>query len=146
MREMFGCEVGLSDHSMGVGVAIASVSMGATVIEKHFTLDRSDGGVDSAFSMEPDEMKTLVIESERAWQSLGKVSYGPNKKEIQSRKYRRSLYIVEDMKSGDIISPQNMRAIRPGFGLPPKFADIVMGRAVSKDIKRGTSLTWDLLD
>tara|TARA_B110000879_G_scaffold178122_1_gene233130 strand:+ start:510 stop:1550 length:1041 start_codon:yes stop_codon:yes gene_type:complete len=145
MREMFGCEVGLSDHSMGTGVSVASVAMGATVIEKHFTLNRSDGGIDSAFSMEPGEMKSLVVESERAWESLGTISYGPGKKEIQSRQYRRSLYIVEDIKAGSIITEKNMRAIRPGLGLPTKYYDVVLGKKVSKDVARGTALSWDLL-
>lgn len=146
MREMFGCEVGLSDHSMGIGVSVASVAMGATVIEKHFTLNRSDGGIDSAFSMEPSEMKSLVVESERAWQSLGTISYGPGEKEMQSRQYRRSLYIVEDIKAGGIITEQNMRAIRPGLGLPTKYYDVVLGKKVDRDVARGTAVCWDLLD
>ena len=146
MRKMFGCEVGLSDHSMGTGVSVASVAMGATVIEKHFTLDRNDGGVDSAFSMEPHEMKALVVESERAWESLGAITYGPGEKEIHSRKYRRSLYIVEDMKAGDIISKDNMRAIRPGLGLPTKYYNDLLGKKVKNDVSRGTGLTWDLIN
>lgn len=143
MREMFGCEVGLSDHSMGIGVSVASVAMGATVIEKHFTLDRSDGGVDSVFSMEPQEMASLVIESERAWESLGKVSYGPSEKEKQSRQYRRSLYIVEDIQAGQEITTKNVRAIRPGLGLPTKYSEMFLGKRASKDLKRGTPLDWD---
>lgn len=146
MRKMFGCEVGLSDHSMGTGVAVASVAMGASVIEKHFTLSRSDGGVDSDFSMEPSEMKSMVLESKRAWQSIGSISYGPSKKELNSRKYRRSLYIVEDIKSGSVITEKNMRAIRPGLGLPTKYYDVVLGKKVGRDIERGTALSWDLLD
>lgn len=146
MREMFGCEVGLSDHSMGTGVSIASVAMGATVIEKHFTLNRSDGGIDSAFSMEPSEMESLVVESERAWQSVGTVSYRPGEKEIQSRQYRRSLYIVEDIKAGEVITEKNMRAIRPGLGLPTKYYDVVLGKKVGRDVTRGTAVCWDLLD
>jgi len=146
MREMFGCEVGLSDHSMGIGVSVASVAMGATVIEKHFTLNRSDGGIDSAFSMEPSEMKSLVVEFERAWQSVGTISYGPGEKEMQSRQYRRSLYIVEDIKAGGIITKQNMRAIRPGLGLPTKYYDVVLGKKVDRDVARGTAVCWDLLD
>jgi pseudaminic acid synthase len=146
MREMFNCEVGLSDHSMGTGVSVASVAMGATVIEKHFTLDRGDGGVDSAFSMEPSEMESLVVESERAWQSVGTVSYGPGVKEIESRQYRRSLYIVDDIKAGGTITRQNMRAIRPGLGLPTKYYDVVLGKKVGEDVARGTAVSWDLLD
>jgi N-acetylneuraminate synthase len=145
MREMFGCEIGLSDHSMGTGVSVASVAMGATVIEKHFTLNRSDGGIDSAFSMEPSEMKSLVEESERAWQSVGTVSYGPGEKEIQSRQYRRSLYIVEDIKAGEVITEKNMRAIRPGLGLPTKYLDVVLGKKVVRDVTRGPAVCWDLL-
>tara|TARA_B100000768_G_scaffold110154_1_gene102122 strand:- start:533 stop:1567 length:1035 start_codon:yes stop_codon:yes gene_type:complete len=143
MRKMFNCEVGLSDHSMGIGVSVASVSMGATVIEKHFTLDRSDGGVDSAFSMEPEEMKSLVIESERAWQSVGKIQYGPSLKEIESRQYRRSLYFIEDIKEGEEITKNNMRRIRPGLGLPPKYYSQILGKKVNQDIKRGTPVGWD---
>jgi pseudaminic acid synthase len=145
MREMFGCEIGLSDHSMGTGVSVASVAMGATVIEKHFTLNRSDGGIDSAFSMEPSEMKSLVVESERAWQSVGTVSYGPGEKEIQSRQYRRSLYIVEDIKAGEVITEKNMRAIRPGLGLPTKYYDVVLGKKVGRDATRGPAVCWDML-
>lgn len=143
MRKMFNCEVGLSDHSMGIGVSVASVSMGATVIEKHFTLDRSDGGVDSAFSMEPEEMKSLVIESERAWQSVGKIQYGPSLKEIESRQYRRSLYFIEDIKEGEEITKNNMRRIRPGLGLPPKYYSQILGKKANQDIKRGTPVGWD---
>ena len=146
MRQMFGCEVGLSDHSLGVGVSVASVAMGATVIEKHFTLDREDGGVDSAFSMEPDEMSSLVIETKSAWESVGEISYGPNKKELLSRTYRRSLYIVEDIESGGIITKNNMRAIRPGLGLPTKYHSHLLGKKVCKDVKRGTAVSWTLLD
>jgi pseudaminic acid synthase len=145
MKSLFECQVGLSDHTMGTGVAVASVALGATVIEKHFTLSRKDGGVDSAFSMEPEEMKSLVIESERAWQALGKVSYGPTNKEKASLKYRRSLYISKDMKAGDILSKGNLRAIRPGFGLAPKYYDILLGKKVNQDVRIGTPVTWDLL-
>jgi pseudaminic acid synthase len=143
MRKMFGCEVGLSDHSMGVGVSVASVAMGATVIEKHFTLSRSDGGVDSAFSMEPNEMSSLVVESERAWQSMGQVSYGPSEKEEKSKLYRRSIYIVEDIKAGEELTSKNIRAIRPGLGLPTKYLEIFLGKRSRKDLKRGTPLDWD---
>ena len=138
MRELIGCEVGLSDHTMGLGAAVAAVSHGATVIEKHFTLNRADGGVDSAFSMEPEEMKALVIETKRAWQSLGKVNYGPSKEDESSLVYRRSLYISEDMKKGDIFTKNNIRIIRPGLGLPPKYYQIFLGRPVSMDVKKGT--------
>jgi pseudaminic acid synthase len=145
MRKLFDCEVGLSDHTMGIGVAVASVALGATVIEKHFTLDRSAGGVDSSFSMEPAELRSLVIESERAWKSLGRVCFGPNEKEKKSLIFRRSLYIVEDMKAGDVITNNNMRAIRPGYGLSPKYLEKMLGKKVQKDVKRGTAVDWELL-
>ena len=145
MRELFGCEVGLSDHTMGVGSAVAAVAHGATVIEKHFTLRRADGGVDSAFSLEPEEMKQLVIETERAWQSLGKVTYGPTEAEKNSIAYRRSLYISEDMKQGEILNKKNMRIVRPGLGLPPKNYEILLGRKVNQDVKKGTAVSWDLV-
>jgi len=145
MRELFDVQVGLSDHTLGIGVALASVSLGATVIEKHFTLSRAHGGVDSAFSLEPEEMRTLVAESERAWKALGSISYGPTEKERASMQYRRSLYVVEDMKSGDFFTEKNVRAIRPGCGLPPKYFQIVLGKKVNKDVRKGTPLGWDMI-
>jgi len=145
MRDLFGCEVGLSDHTMGVGAAVAAVALGATVIEKHFTLRRADGGVDSAFSLEPDEMAALVTETTRAWQALGRVSYGATEAEKQSLQFRRSVYVVEDVGAGEVFTRINLRSIRPGFGLPPKFLDQVLGRRASRDIKKGTPLSWDLL-
>jgi len=145
MRELFGCEVGLSDHTMGVGVSVASVALGATVIEKHFTLRRADGGVDSAFSMEPAEMAQLVAETERAWQALGQVAYGPTEAEKKSLQFRRSLYIVKDLKAGDILTAENIRAIRPGLGLPTKYLEQVLGRRLKQDASRGTPLAWSLL-
>ena len=146
MRQLFSCEVGLSDHTMGVGAAVAAVAHGATVIEKHFTLRRADGGVDSAFSLEPEEMRSLVIETARAWQSLGKVTYGHTEKEKGSLIHRTSLYIAEDMKKGDILTKQNLRVIRPGLGLAPKYYDILIGKKVNKDVKKGTALNWELLN
>ncbi len=146
MRQLFGCEVGLSDHTMGVGVAVASVAMGATVIEKHFTLSRADGGVDSAFSLEPQEFRSLVVESERAWQSLGKVWYGPTEEEKASVNDRRSLYFVEDIVARGVLSRANVRAIRPGLGLAPKHLESVLGKHVKRDVRRGTPLSWALLD
>jgi pseudaminic acid synthase len=145
MRELFGCEVGLSDHTMGIGAAVASVALGATVIEKHFTLRRADGGVDSAFSVEPDEMRTLVIETERAWNAVGVVRYGGTAAEEKSKVFRRSLYVVKDLKRGDVLNSENVRAIRPGLGLAPKFTEQVLGRSLRVDAPRGTPLTWDLL-
>jgi N-acetylneuraminate synthase len=145
LRELFGCEVGLSDHTMGVGVSVASVALGATVIEKHFTLNRADGGVDSTFSMEPAEMAQLVVESERAWQALGKVSYGPTEKEKKSLVFRRSLYVTQDMKAGETLTADNVRAIRPGYGLPPKYFGMLLGKTVKQDVKLGTALRWEML-
>jgi len=146
MRELFGCEVGLSDHTMGIGVSVASVALGATVIEKHFTLSRSDGGVDSTFSMEPAEMAQLVLETDHAWQAMGQVSYGPSEAEKKSLQYRRSLYIVKDLKAGELLTQESVRAIRPGLGLPTKYREVVLGKAIKKDIKIGTALTWDLIE
>lgn len=145
LREMFGCEVGLSDHTMGVGVAVASVALGATVIEKHFTLRRADGGVDSVFSMEPDDLRRLVEETERAWQALGEVSYGVTDAERASIQFRRSLYVVKDLAAGDRLTADNVRAIRPGHGLAPKYLDQVIGRTVRRAVPRGTPLDWSLL-
>ena len=145
MQKLFNCEVGLSDHTLGIGASIAAVSHGASVIEKHFTLDRSDGGVDSTFSMEPHEMKQLVIESERAWKALGIIKYGPTKAEKKSVLKRRSLYISKDMKRGELLSERNLRIVRPGLGLKPKYINIVFGRKVKKDLKKGTPLSWDLV-
>ncbi len=145
MRELFDCQVGLSDHTMGVGVSVASVALGATVIEKHFTLSRADGGVDSTFSMEPGEMTQLVIETERAWQALGQVNYGPTEAEKKSIQFRRSLYVVQALKAGDLLTPENVRAIRPGLGLPTKYLEQVLGMKVKQDIGRGTALSWNHL-
>ena len=145
MRALFGCEVGLSDHTMGVGVSVASVALGATVIEKHFTLRRADGGVDSNFSMEPAEMAQLVVETERAWRALGGVRYGPTPAEAGSIQFRRSLYICQDIKAGELLTPHNLRAIRPGHGLPTRYLQVFLGRTVRVDVKRGTPLSWDLL-
>jgi len=145
MRDLFGCEVGLSDHTMGIGVGVASVALGATVIEKHFTLRRDEGGVDAAFSVEPEEMSLLVTETERAWQALGNVFYGATAAEEKSKMFRRSLYVTKDIMAGETLSPENIRAIRPGLGLPPKYFDQLLGMRVSVDVKRGTPLQWALL-
>jgi pseudaminic acid synthase len=146
LRETFNCEVGISDHTMGIGVAIASIAYGATVIEKHLTLDRNDGGVDSAYSLEPKEFKELVIESERAWQSLGQIKYGPTNAELNSLRYRRSIYISSDIKKGEKISKNNIKCIRPGLGLPPKFYDLLIGKSVNQDLLAGTALDWDKIN
>lgn len=145
LRELFGCEVGLSDHTMGVGVAVAAVALGASVVEKHFTLSRADGGVDAAFSLEPAELALLVTETLRAWQSLGQVRYGPTVAEQKSLQYRRSLYVAQDMQAGEVFTAANLRAVRPGLGLPPKFYETLLGRRVSRDVRKGTPVSWDLL-
>ena len=145
MKELFGCNVGLSDHTLGIGTAVASIALGATVIEKHFTLARADGGVDSAFSMEPAEMAQLVRECRAAWEALGEISYRVQPEEEKSLVFRRSLYIVEDMRAGDVITAENMRAIRPGCGLSPRYYDMLLGRRVGCDVRRGTPLSWELL-
>lgn len=145
MRELFGCEVGLSDHTMGVGVSVASVALGATVIEKHFTLNRADGGVDSSFSMEPSEMAQLVSETERAWQALGQIRYGSTAAEEKSIVFRRSLYVVKDLQAGEKLTADNVRAIRPGLGLPTKYLEQVMGKTVKQPVLRGTALSWDMM-
>ncbi len=145
MRDLFQTQVGLSDHTLGLGVATASIAFGATVIEKHLTLSRAEGGVDSAFSLEPHELHALVTETQRAWQALGEIHYGPTPAEQRSRQFRRSLYITEDLAPGDTITTNNVRAIRPGLGLPPSQLPIILGMRVSKAAPRGTPLTWDLL-
>jgi len=146
MRELFNCEIGLSDHTLGIGVALASITFGCTFIEKHFTLRRADGGVDSAFSMEPAEMANLVLESKRAWQGLGKVNYGvSSENEEKSKTFRKSLFVVKNMKKGDLLTPETVRAIRPGFGLPVEYYDLVMGRRLKENVDFGTPLTWGLI-
>jgi pseudaminic acid synthase len=145
MRDLFNCEVGLSDHTRGIGVSVASVALGATVIEKHFTINRADGGVDSTFSLEPDEMMQLVEETQRAGQSLGAIAYGATAAEKKSLQFRRSLYVVNDLKKGDVLTTQSVRSIRPGLGLPPKYLPIVLGKRALRNIVRGTALSWDLI-
>lgn len=146
MRDLFGCQVGLSDHTMGIGAAVASIAMGATVIEKHFTLSRADGGVDATFSAEPHEMRLLVTESDHAWRAIGSICYGVQSEgERKSMVFRRSLYAVADIAAGEALTPLNVRAIRPGFGLAPKFYEIVLGMRAKGGIARGTALRWDLL-
>ena len=145
LRALFGCEVGLSDHTMGLGVAVAAVALGASVIEKHFTLARADGGVDSAFSIEPHELAQLVTESERAWQALGAIHYGPTAREVPSLRHRRSLYAVRDIAAGEAFTADNVRAIRPGLGLPPKELERVLASRARRAIRRGEPLAYDLL-
>ena len=146
MKKLFNCEVGLSDHTLGIGSSIAAIACGATVIEKHLTLNREDGGVDSAFSMEPKEMKQLVTETKRAWQSLGEVKYGASQSEKTSLFFRRSLYVAIDIKKGDVLTEKNLRIVRPGLGLSPKYYTTLLGKKVNKDLKRGTPIDWGLID
>jgi pseudaminic acid synthase len=144
MAETFGVSVGLSDHTMGIGVAVAAVAHGVCIIEKHFTLARSDGGVDSAFSMEPSEFLVMREECDRAWQAMGHVVYGGTKAEEASKQFRRSLYIAEDMAAGDILDHNNLRAVRPGFGLAPRFMDDLLGRQVARALDAGTPVDWSI--
>ncbi|WP_276504467.1 pseudaminic acid synthase [Terrimonas pollutisoli] len=145
LQQLFNCVVGLSDHTMGIGASVAAVALGARVIEKHFTLRRTDGGVDSAFSLEPEELKSLVVEAERAFLALGKIQYGVQKAEEKSKAFKRSIYISKDIKAGDIISLDNVKVIRPGNGLESRYLDLVLGRKVQKDVAAGTPLTWDII-
>jgi pseudaminic acid synthase len=144
LQDLFNVQVGLSDHTMGIGAAIASVALGATVIEKHFTLSRADGGVDSAFSMEPEEMRQLVVESERSWQALGKITYGATEAEKGSFKFRRSIYIAQDMQVGDTFTRDNLRIVRPGLGIAPKYYNLALGKQIKQEAKKGTPLQWNL--
>ncbi|MBP1857792.1 pseudaminic acid synthase [Rhizobium herbae] len=146
IKATFGCNVGLSDHTLGIGVSVAAIALGASVIEKHFIIDRSEGGVDSAFSLEPGEFTSLVDETERAYQALGRIHFGGTASEQAGRKKRRSLYIGEDLKAGDILTPSSLRRIRPGSGLAPKYYEMLLGRRVGRNVSRGTPMSWDLLE
>ena len=141
LREMFGCPVGLSDHTMGISVPIASVALGACVIEKHFTLSRADGGVDAAFSLEKEELKSLVTEVNNAWQALGRICYVAGEKEEKSKIFRRSVYFVKDMHQGEKISENHIRTIRPGYGVEPKEYEKLLGKKVSRDVCAGESVS-----
>lgn len=145
MREIFNCHVGLSDHTMGIGAAIAAVALGAPVVEKHFTLSRADGGVDSAFSIEPDELKSLVIETERAWQAMGQVQFNVQEAEKNNLRFKRSIYAVEDLAVGDELTKDNIRVIRPGDGLHSKYYEQIQGMKVTQEVKAGTPLKFDYL-
>jgi len=145
LRQLYNCTVGLSDHTMGIGASIAAIALGARVIEKHFTLRRADGGVDSAFSLEPSELKSLVIESERAFLALGNIQYGVQNSEAKSKLFKRSIYVSRDIRSGEILTKDHLKIIRPGLGLSPRFYDMVLGRQVKKDITAGTPLSFDLI-
>lgn len=143
MRDVFNCHVGLSDHTMGIGVAVASIALGARVIEKHFTLRRADGGVDSAFSLEPEEFKNLVIETENAFLGLGRVQFGIQEAEKKSINFKRSLYVVKDIEAGEVITKDNVQSKRPGFGIHTKHYETVLGKKVRNKIKMGSPLLWD---
>ncbi len=145
MYEKHKCIIGLSDHTMGIGVSVAAVALGARVIEKHFTLRRADGGVDSAFSMEPEELKALVVESERAFLALGKVQYGIQAAEEKSVFYKRSIYVSRDVKKGEMLTVDNLRIIRPANGIAPKHWEQVLGKIAKTDLKKGTPLSWDFI-
>ncbi|WP_138442505.1 pseudaminic acid synthase [Sinomonas susongensis] len=145
LRDAFGVHVGLSDHTMGIGAAIAAVALGARVVEKHVTLRRADGGVDSDFSLEPHELAALVTESRTAWEALGSPVITPTSSEDESRRLRRSLYVVKPVRAGDLVTPENVRSIRPAGGLAPAEYEAVMGRAFRVECEAGTPLTWELV-
>jgi N-acetylneuraminate synthase len=146
MRQLFDCNVGLSDHTLGIGVAVASIALGANVIEKHFCLSRAEGGVDSAFSLEPQEMKSLVEGARRAYQALGKVSYGISEAEKNSRIFKRSIYAAKDIKAGEMFTPDNIKIIRPGDGLHPRYFESILNKHATIDIKKGTPVTFTNFD
>jgi pseudaminic acid synthase len=145
LSQLFHCPVGLSDHTMGIGAAVAAVALGASVLEKHFTLSRAAGGVDAAFSLEPAELQALVTESERAFLALGYIQYGVQQAEQKSRLFKRSIYVSRDLAAGESFSRDNIRVVRPGIGLAPKYYDQVLGKTAKTAIKAGTPLTWELL-
>lgn len=146
MRDLFGCEIGLSDHSEDIGVAVASVALGASIIEKHVTLAEADDTLDSAFSLGPQNLQRLVACANQAHEALGKIHYGPTEAEERSLRYRRSLYVSQDIKMGDTISADNIKSIRPSLGLPPKFYHMILGRKAKKDLKLGEPLQWEMVE
>lgn len=146
LRDAFVCQVGLSDHTAGVGASVAAVALGATVIEKHFVLDRNAGGVDAAFSLEPAELALLVKETHTAWQAMGQVTYGGSKAEEKAKQYRRSIYVSRDIQAGEAFSADNLRIVRPAFGLAPKHWPAVMGKKAKKVLAKGTPLDWSLIE
>jgi len=145
LREKLRVNVGLSDHTLGIGVSVAGVALGAQVIEKHFTDSRSNGGVDSAFSMEPEELKALVVETQRAWQALGKVSFELTEGEQKSLQFKRSIYVVEEIEVGAVFTESNIRVIRPGRGLDPRCFDSILGKRAKVPLKRGQALKQDMI-
>jgi N-acetylneuraminate synthase len=145
MQQKFGLVTGLSDHTIDNTTAIASVALGASIIEKHVTLDRNGGGPDDSFSLESEELKQLCIGAKTAWEALGEVDYGRKSSEQANVKFRRSLYFVKDIKAGGVITERHVKSIRPGFGLPPKCFDLLVGKTVNQDVKRGTPVSWDIV-
>ncbi len=145
LKNKFHAVSGLSDHTLGLTVAITSVALGSSFIEKHFTLDRNDKGPDSEFSMEPKELKELCIVSKQSWQALGCAGYDRKESEESNLVFRRSLYFVKDIKKGDVITRDHVKSIRPGYGLSPKLLDDILGKCLSKNIEKGTRLSWDVL-
>ncbi len=145
MSKLFNCYVGLSDHTLGIGVSVAAVSLGAVFIEKHFILDRGQGGVDAAFSLDESEFKSLVVEVERAWMALGSVNYSVGCREKKARMDRRSLYISKDMEKGSLLTRDNLRIVRPGYGLHPRYFEQFLGKKINRNVKKGTPVNWDLV-
>jgi N-acetylneuraminate synthase len=146
ISKRFEVLVGLSDHTIDNATAVASVALGACLIEKHVTMDRSSGGADDSFSLEPEELAQLCKDSKTAWAALGNVNYERTEAEKGNVKFRRSLYVVQDIVAGEVISHDNMKSIRPGFGLAPKYLDEVLGKRVVRDTPRGTALSFELLE
>lgn len=146
MAETFDCLTGLSDHSMGHAVADAAVALGAKVVEKHLTLSRADGGADAAFSMEPAEFKTMVEDIRKIEKAVGRVTYELTEKQTREREHSRSLFVAKDMKAGDVFTPENLRSVRPGCGLPTKYYESILGKKITRDAKLGTPMNWGLVN
>jgi len=145
LADTFKTVVGLSDHTLGISIPIASVALGACIIEKHLTLDRKLGGPDAAFSLEPEEFKTMVKSVREVEKALGEVSYELTEKMKKSREISRSLFVIKDIKAGEIFTEENIRSVRPGYGLPPKYLEDILGKRATQDIKKGIALSWELI-
>lgn len=145
LADIFGCPAGLSDHTLGSAVAVAAVALGAVIIEKHFTLSRADGGPDAAFSMEPDEFRRMVLDIRAAEKALGRVSFELGPKELESRAFRRSLFVAEDIKAGELFTEKNIRSVRPEGGLHTRHLPEILGRRAARDLPKGTPVAWDLV-
>ena len=145
MREAFGINVGLSDHSLGTTIPTVATALGAVMIEKHLTMDRLDGGVDSSFSLDPKEFSELVVATQKAFEALGKVTYQPTEKEVKSRVYRRSIYVAKDIKEGELFTKENIRVIRPALGLKPEFYEVILGKKARTSLSMGTALSWEMI-